>query len=214
MSDELLASLKLTPEALPGLAAPARTSLVGYLLRWEQFDTARRCLQQLLVTHSHLVSLYDALARAYLGLERPDQALEIIQRRHALKASNMSRALEARIHLVADDIASAQAISDELVQEHPELMLTWSLLAETCTAAEDWEGAEAALQRRESMRPETAATAHGLARLWQARGDLHKALLWARTALSRDGSECPSRCHCRPHGSTPGARVEGVARKT
>ncbi len=41
------------------------------------------------------------------------------------------------------------------------------------------------MQRRDSLRPEAAATAHGLARLWQARNDPEKALLWARTALSR-----------------------------
>jgi ATP-dependent DNA helicase RecQ len=185
MSDELLACLNLRPEAVPGLAAPARTSLLAYLLRWEHYNTARRCLQQILVTHSHLVSLYDGLARAYLGLERPDQALEILRRRHSLKTSNTSRALEAQILLAAGDAVSAQAISDELVQEHPEMILTWSLLAETCAATRDWEGAEAALQRREALRPETAGTAHSLARLWLARGDAHKALLWARTSLSR-----------------------------
>ncbi len=55
----------------------------GYLLRWGYFDQARRCLQQALVTRPDLVSIYDGLARAYLGLEQPDRALEIMRRREA-----------------------------------------------------------------------------------------------------------------------------------
>ena len=48
-------------------AARPQRSLISYLLRWEHHDAARRCLQQLLVTHSRLVSVYDNLARVYLA---------------------------------------------------------------------------------------------------------------------------------------------------
>ncbi len=70
---------------MPGLPAKARASLIAYLLRWEHYDAARRCLQQLLITHSQMLTVYDDMARAYLGLGQPDRALEILRRRQALK---------------------------------------------------------------------------------------------------------------------------------
>ena len=185
MTEDILSNLRITPAEVPDLPAKARTSLIAYLLRWEYYDAARRCLQQLLVTHSQTLSVYDDLARAYLGLKQPDHALEILRRRHALKASNSSRVLEAEARLAAGDLSGARAIAGELATEQPDLLTSWTLLADVCLAAGDMDGAEAALQRRDSLRPEAAATALGLARLWQARGDPEKALLWARTALSR-----------------------------
>ncbi|MBN1888122.1 MAG: RecQ family ATP-dependent DNA helicase, partial [Thermoflexales bacterium] len=185
MTDDILASLALTPADVPNLPAKARTSLIAYLLRWEHYDAARRCLQQLLVTHSQMVSIYDDMARAYVGLGQPDRALEILRRRQALKSSSLSQSLEARARSAAGDLSGARAIAGELTASRPDLLTAWSLQADICLAAGDSDGAEAALQRRDSLRPEAAATAHGLARLWQARSDPEKALLWARTALSR-----------------------------
>jgi ATP-dependent DNA helicase RecQ len=185
MTEDILTRLALTPADVPALPAKARTSLIAYLLRWEHYDVARRCLQQLLITHSQTLTVYDDTARAYLGMGQPEKALEILRRRHALKVSSSSQALEAEVRLLADDLDGAQAIANELTEKQPYLLTGWSLKADTCLAAGDLDGAEAALQRQDSLRPEAAATAHGLARLWQARTDPEKALLWARTALSR-----------------------------
>ncbi len=185
MTEDTLTSLALTPADVPDLPPKTRTSLIAYLLRWEHYDAARRCLQQLLVTHSQMLSVYDDMARAYLGLGQPEKALEILRRRQALKVSTKSQSLEAKARLAGGDLDGAQAIAHELTASQPDLLTGWSLQADTCLAAGDLDGAEAALQRRDSLRPEAAATAHGLARLWQARNDPEKALLWARTALSR-----------------------------
>ncbi len=185
MPDDSLASLELVPAEVPGLPARTRNALIRYLLRWQHYDAAQRCLQQLLVSHSHLVSIYDDLARVHLARGQPGRALEVMDRRHALKSSNSSRALVAQAHLAAGDLDSARAIARELCADHPHMLLTWDLQVEVCLASGDLDGAEAALQRRETIRPESAATALGLARVWQARGDAEKALLWARTALSR-----------------------------
>jgi len=185
MTEDILASLALTPAEVPGLLAKTRASLITYLLRWEHYDVARRCLQQLLITHSQNLTVYDNMARAYLGLGQPEKALEILRRRQALKVVSSSRALEAEIRMAAGDLDGAQAIADELTASEPDLLTAWSLKADTCLAAGDLEGAEVALKRRDGLRTEAAATAQGLARLWQARNDLEKALLWARTALSR-----------------------------
>jgi len=185
MTEDILASLTLTPADAPDLPAKVRTSLIAYLLRWEHYDAARRCLQQLLITHSQMVSIYDDMARAYLGLGQPEKALEILRRRQTLKVSSLSQRLEAEARLAAGDVEGAQTIANELTASQPGLLTSWNLQADTCLAAGELDGAEAALQRRESLQPEAAATAHGLARLWQARNDPEKALLWARTSLSR-----------------------------
>ena len=76
--------------------------------------------------------------------------------------------------------------AEQLVSEHPDLLLTWSLQAELKLAAGDLDEAEAAWRQRETLRPGTAGTAQGIATVWQARSDAEKALLWARTALSRN----------------------------
>ena len=64
-------------------------------------------------------------------------------------------------------------------------LLTWNLQADLSLAAGDLDGAETAWRQREALRPGATSAALGTARVWQARGDLDKALLWARTALAR-----------------------------
>ena len=185
MPDEILASLNLTAADVPTLPAPARKALVAYLLRWKHYHAAQQCLKQLLRSHGHLVSVYDSLARLYLALDDSARALEMMRRRHAIRASNTSRALEARVHIAAGDLASAQAILDLLRSEQPDLLLTWNLQADLSLAAGDLDAAETAWRQREALRPGATSAALGTARVWQARGDLDKALLWARTALAR-----------------------------
>jgi len=194
MPDDILAALNLVPADVPTLPSNVRTSLIAYLLRWEHHDAAGRCLQQLLISHSHLVSVYDALVRLSLAQKQPDRALEMMRLRHAIRTSNSSLVLEARVHLAAGDLPSARAIADRMRREQPEMLLTWSLRAALCLASGDQDGAEAAWQRREALRPGTSATAQGIAQVWQSRGDLEKSLLWARTALARtdrDGRQPP-----------------------
>lgn len=185
MPNDLLSVLRLDPSEVPSLPAKTRSALIAFLLRWEYHDEALSCLQQLRATHSHLVSVYDNLARLYLALDQPQRALEMMRRRHALRASNSSRALEARAYLAAGDWPSAQTIAEQLLAEHPQMLLTWSLQAKLRLAAGDPDGAEDAWRQREALRPGTGGTALGLARTWEARGDLDKAILWARTSLAR-----------------------------
>ncbi len=185
MPDEILSALNLEAADVSGLRGPVRTSLVSYLLRWEYHDAAEKCLQQLLQSHSHLVSVYDSMARLYLAMGQTERALEIMERRHEKRISNMSRALQARIHLAAGDLPSAQAILDLLRSEQPDSRLAWSLQADLSLAAGDLDATEAAWQQYEILWPGAAAAAVGLAHVWQVRGDIEKALLWARTALAR-----------------------------
>jgi hypothetical protein len=67
MTRDVLSDLGLAPAEVPSLAEPVRPKLIGFLLRWQYHDAAHRCLQQLLVTHSHLVSVYDKVPEKKLS---------------------------------------------------------------------------------------------------------------------------------------------------
>ena len=92
MPNDILADLNLVPADVPNLPSAVRTSLIAYLLKWEHYEAADRCLQQLLGSHSHLVSVYDSLARLYLAQDQSGRALEMMHRRHGLRVSNSSMA--------------------------------------------------------------------------------------------------------------------------
>lgn len=190
MSDDALQGLSLAPADVRGLPAKARDSLVAFLLRWEHYAAARDCLEALAGPDEKRVTILDKLARAYLGLGEAQRAAETMRRRNELRPSSTSLVLEGRALLATGDLAAARTIAGELLAEERPVLGAWDLEAEICLAAGDPDGAEKALARRERQQPETAGTALGLARVWQARGDDNKALLWARTALSRtEGAE-------------------------
>jgi len=185
MSDDILTALDLTPSDVPSLPTQARRKLTAYLLRWGHFDAARRCLQQLLVTHYHQVSVYDELARAHLGLDEAERALEIMERRHALRTSSTSQALVARIHLARGDVEAAQRISEELLDGNPESVMAWGLRGDVALANSNWTGAEAACRQMESLNPASPAAARRLARLYQWQNSTGEALRWAQEAMAR-----------------------------
>ncbi|MCL7453332.1 MAG: ATP-dependent DNA helicase [Anaerolineae bacterium] len=185
MTSEILNALKLEPGDVPQLPAKGRNALIAYLIRWEHFEAARDCLVCLLETHDHLLTAHDNLARVYTSLDKPELALATIARRHELKVSNASRILEAKALLGLGDLLAAQEIAQELTTQMPGMVSAWGLLAEVNVAATDWAGAERALDQQQALQPESTASAWGRARLWQARGDIAKGLLWARTAVSR-----------------------------
>jgi hypothetical protein len=93
MEDSVLSLLNLSPADVPSLPAKGRKALISYLIRWGHHDDARRCLQQLLVTHSRSVTVYDDLARVHLAQEKGDRALEIMRRRNALRARSCAAAM-------------------------------------------------------------------------------------------------------------------------
>ena len=146
MPDDILAALSLTAGDISTLPAKTRNSLIAYLIRWEHYEAAHACLQQLLTSHSHLVSVYDNLARVYLAQDQPNRALEIMRQRQTVRTSTTSQALVARIHLVAKDHTSAKAIARELVSEHPYMLNSWRLQTDVSLSALDYDGAEAALK--------------------------------------------------------------------
>jgi len=184
MSEDVLSALGLTPSDIPSLPTQTRRSLTAYLLRWGHFDAARRCLRQLLVTHYHQVSVYDALAKAHLGLDDAERALEIMERRHALRTSSTSQALVARIHLAGGDVEAAQRISEELLDGNPESVMAWGLCGDVALASGDLAGAEAAYRQMESLNPASPSAACRLARLYRQQNNIGQALSRAQEAVA------------------------------
>ncbi|MFN2225062.1 MAG: DEAD/DEAH box helicase, partial [Anaerolineae bacterium] len=190
VSDDVWEQLRLAPGDVPGLPARMRNSLLTFLQRWEEYAAARDCLEALAGPDEQRVTILDRLARAYLGTGQAQRAAETMRRRNELRRSSSSLILEGRVLAAAGDLAAARAIAGELLGEDPPTLGAWDLEAEIRLAEGDPDGAERVLAHRERQQPETAGTALGLARVWQARGDAEKALLWARTALSRtEGAE-------------------------
>ena len=190
-SPEPLTALDLTPADVPSLPTNLRRKLTGYLLRWGHFDQARRCLQQVLVTRPDQVSIYDDLARAYLGLEQPDRALEMMRRREALKVSTRSRTLVIRTHLARGDIETALEASESLTADHPDSKLAHVVRGDVLTKAGHYDDAEAVFRRLEAANPEDVSAARQLAHLAHRRGDPAAALIHVQQAAQRLGDRPP-----------------------
>jgi ATP-dependent DNA helicase RecQ len=185
MVESVLSCLNLAPEEVPALPAKTRNALIAYFLRWQQYEDARLCLLELVAQDEGHVTLLDSLARAYIGLNQAEHAMETMRHRHALRVSASSQTLEAEALLAAGYVTPALAIAYQLTAQYPDSQTVLALQITIAIAAKDWEGAEAALRKRESYQPEGAGTALLWARYWLARGNHGTALLWSRTALNR-----------------------------
>ncbi len=191
MQTDPLTALDLTPANVPSLSTNLRRKLTDYLLRWGHFDQARRCLQQTLVTRPDLVSIYDDLARAYLGLDQPDRALEIMRRREALKVSTLSRRLVICTHVARDDLETALQVSEALLADNPDNKLAQVIRGDVLAEAGQYDAAKAILCRLETIDPDDASAAYHLARLAHRRGEPAAALAHVQQAAQRYGDRTP-----------------------
>jgi ATP-dependent DNA helicase RecQ len=171
VKQDVLKHVGLSPEQTTHISGRQRTRLINFLLRWEQHAAALACLEELIQANPTLVSLRDAQARALVGLERPDEALDAMGARHELKVSMTSRALEARVHLARGDTEKALQIAQDLVAENPEGVTAWRLLGEVHLAREDPDAALAAYGRLADLSPNSRAYLLGMLELYQARGE-------------------------------------------
>jgi ATP-dependent DNA helicase RecQ len=171
MHKDTLTHLGLTPDQTGHITGNQRKRLIGLLLRWEQFDAALACLEEMWAFKPGLVTLLDAQARALVGLEQPDAALDVMHARHQLRTSLSSRALEARVHLARGDNEAALRIADELVAERSEIISGWGLLGQVHVARGDFEAALAGYGRLADQFPDSRTYLLGMLALHQARGD-------------------------------------------
>lgn len=171
MSKNALAELGLLPDQTADLAGTIRTRLFSFLLRWEQYEVALACLEAMILHNPGLVSLFDAEARALLGLDQPEAALASIEARHKIRSSLSSRTLEARVRLALNQSTAALVLARDLVAEKPDSMMALTLLGEVHLARGELDAAQAVYRRMGDLRPHSRAYALGMLNLYRARGD-------------------------------------------
>jgi tetratricopeptide (TPR) repeat protein len=172
MNQDTLKELGLTPAATRRIIGNRRTRLINFLLRWEEYEGALACLEEMMAFYSELVSLHDAKARALLGLGQPDAALEVMHTRHERSTSRSSRALEARICMETGDTERALGIARELVGSKPDRVPLWGLLGEMQLAGNDDGAAMDTYRRLAESWPNSRTYLQGMLSVHQARGDL------------------------------------------
>jgi ATP-dependent DNA helicase RecQ len=188
MHQDTLTELGLAPDQTTHITGNRRSRLVNFLLRWEQFAAALACLDEMLALSPDLVGLHDSKARALLGLEQPDAALEVMQARHQLRVSFNSRVLEARVHLAREDTEAALRIAYDLVSERPENNAAWALMGEVHLARDDNDASLAAYRRLADLKPNSRAYLLGMLAFHQAQGN-HVTASGYAVRLQRSASE-------------------------
>ncbi|MGD9100696.1 MAG: RecQ family ATP-dependent DNA helicase [Anaerolineae bacterium] len=188
MDQDTLTQLGLAPDQATHITGNRRSRLINFLLRWEQFEAALACLDEMLALNPDLVGLHDSKTRALLGLEQPDAALEVMQARHQLRVSFNSRVLEARVHLAREDAEAALRVAYDLVSEKPENNAAWALMGEVHLARNDNDAALAAYRRLADLNPNSRAYLLGMLAFHQAQGN-HVTASGYAVRLQRSASE-------------------------
>ncbi len=171
MNCDALTQLGLSPDQTTHITGRQRTRLINFLLRWEQYEAALACLEEMLAITPNLVTLHDARTRALLGLGQPDAALDVMRVRHQIRTSATSRDLEARIHVARGDTETALQIAKDLVSEQPESTTAWRLLGMVQLARNDPAAALAAYHRLADLRPDSRAYLTGMLNLHESQSD-------------------------------------------
>ncbi|HET89342.1 MAG TPA: RecQ family ATP-dependent DNA helicase, partial [Chloroflexi bacterium] len=186
-----LTVLELARDQVLGLTGSQRSRALSFLLRWEHFDDLHACLDLLIPTYPHLVSLLDLRARALLAQGRADDALPVMEERLALRSSITAQALLARLHLAGGDVEAARRIACALVEENEESVTAWGLLGEVELARDDADAALSAYRRMGELNPQGRAYLLGMVALYQARDDRVTASGYAVRLLRTADAETP-----------------------
>ena len=157
MADGILTTLALSPLDTVHLSSNLRSRLLNFMLRWEQYDAAAACLDELIPVNPSLVSLLALRARVQSAQGDPDGALATMATRHERKISMTSRALEARLYLVQGDAGAAHRIALALSIEKPTSPTVWGLLGEVHLARGAPHAAEEAYRRQLAISPNSRA---------------------------------------------------------
>ena len=191
MTTDVLADLGLTLDQVHRLEGSDRSRLLNFLLRWEHIEALHACLDVLIPVHPELVSLLDLRAKALLDQDRPDDALQVVQKRLQLKTSLTARSLLARVHLLGGDPEGAYQIALDLVDERPDSAIAWQLLGEIELARGETEAARNAYRRLHELRPHGRVYLLGMIALYKAREDWVTASGYAVRLLQTASQEMP-----------------------
>lgn len=178
-TDDALESLGLTPERIADLPSTLRNRVIAFLLRWERYQAALACADAALAISPHLVSLYDDKARALLGCGRPDEALQVLEARHALRESLSSWQLLGRAHLARGDADAALGVAQRLCANAPDAVSARAYLAEVLIARGDLVQALAACNRLAELGPGRRSLLLAMLELYRRQGDMVSASAYA-----------------------------------
>ena len=113
------------------------TLLLAYLQRWGTADEQLAAVTALCAVHGPLLFLLDYQAHALLALERPHEALALIERRQRRNTTIGSQVLEAAALLAAGHAEAARARAVELGRTYPHHAQAVVAAAETAAAVGD-----------------------------------------------------------------------------
>jgi Flp pilus assembly protein TadD len=102
-----------------------------------------------------------AVAEAYLGAGRPQQALDTVGPALAAQPENRSAAvLVARALMALDRHDEARSVTERLLGAHPNDEQAWRLHALACAHTDDWFGARQSARRAVALAPQEWRTHH------------------------------------------------------
>jgi ATP-dependent DNA helicase RecQ len=168
LNDTLIA---LPDHLLARVTGDRRRRLVEYMLRWGAPDAARQALEAWLAGQPQLVTLREAYARVLLELERPADALALLDELDAERGMTDGRR-ELRMRALAAQGQWAAAADLLPAGDEPG---AWRLRAELLIGQGRHAEAASALERAAALLPPDSAPLRGLAELALARGDLDAA---------------------------------------
>ncbi len=177
--DDALENMGLTANHVGRLPSALRHRVIAFLLRWERHAQALACIDAALAVAPHLVSLYDDKAQALLGCGRPDEAIQVLQARHALRESLTSWQLLGRAHLARGDTEAALAIARRLCASAPDSVSARAYLAEVLVAQGDLVEALAACNRLAELGAGRRRLLLAMIELYRRQGDLVSASAYA-----------------------------------
>ena len=172
MTHAILDEIGLSLVQVSELSGNDRSRLLNFLLRWEHTEALHTCLDVLIPRNPTLVSLSDLRVKALLAEDRCDEALSLMQTRLTQRTSMTARSLLARIYMVRQDISAALKIAQSLVDEKPESIMAWRLLAEVELVQGNVDAALQAYQQVQALRPGGRSYLLGMLSIYEARDDL------------------------------------------
>jgi ATP-dependent DNA helicase RecQ len=175
------------------LTGRQRRRLLDFAARWHLDDLAYEYVTALLTDEPNLVTLLDTQAKALLALGRSQEALQVLEARHALKMSLSSQMIQARCHLAMGDAPAALAIARQMISDNPESLTAWTLLGDLHCAQGAFAEAWLAYRRLDELRPAGRAHLLGMLALHRAQGNWVTASGYAvkLEASAEDGERLP-----------------------
>ena len=171
MVKTFLSELGLAPSRIAVLTGQERSRLLSFLERWGYLADLHACLDRVLQVQPDLVSMLDLRTKAYVAEERYDAAIEIVQRRIAIRRSLTAQSLYAEVAIAQGDLDTAEALVAALEKESPDSTTVLRLMGEVALARGDTAAAMVAYPRLGELTSQGRSYLLGMMALYQTRDD-------------------------------------------